>query len=451
MTPADDQPAEPSRRQRLALARHRVQGVLRRPVTLVPFLVRRVGAARITRSAAALSFSTALALVPAMALILAMLAAFPAFNTMREAIQSAIVANLVPDTGMKISDFMTKFIEAAGKLTAFGAIGLAATAILLLLTIEGALNDILQVTKPRRLTQRLLVFWAMMTIGPLLLGAGLSSFGYIAGKSLADGPDSQTLPILIVLGNITPTLMTWMTITLVFLLVPHRKVRFWDALGGAAVAALLLTLLRYSFALYVVFMTSYQAIYGALAAVPVFFMWIYLVWMAVLTGAVVTAALPDWRYARADIGVGTLGRLVLALQILCDLAVARKNGLGVSTERLGHLLGAPDTVTMSVLNDLRAGRFAAPGEDGAWLLTRDLERTPLADLVHHFELGLNFNLPSEDAEATPLGQRVNKYLRDAANSERTLLSVSLARVVTPPETKEAAADFVSGAASSAHP
>ncbi len=159
MTPADETPPETpaaaSRRARLVSASMAMRGALKRPASLAPFLVRHVGAAQITRAAAALSFSTALAVVPAMALILAILAAFPGFTELRASLQSAIVANMVPDTGMKISDFLTHFIEAAGKLTAFGAIGLIATAILLLLTIEGALNEIMKVTRPRLLRQRL--------------------------------------------------------------------------------------------------------------------------------------------------------------------------------------------------------------------------------------------------------------------------------------------------------
>ena len=442
MTRAEEFPLELTPKQRLAMAQLAVRGALKRPASLVPYLIQRVGEARITRSAAALSFSTALAVVPALALVLAILAAFPGFSNLRAFLQSAIVANLVPDTGLKISEFLTHFIEAAGKVTAFGAIGLIATSILLLLTIEGALNQVLKVTKPRALRQRLLVFWALMTIGPLLLGTGLSSFGYFAGKSIVDGR-AAPLPGLILIDNLLPSVMTWLTLTLLFMLIPHRSIKLKDALAGAAVAAGLLALLRYGFALYVVFMTSYQAIYGALAAVPVFLMWIYLVWLAVMVGAVVTGSLPDWRYARADIGTGTLGRLVLALQILADLAIARRSGQGLSADKLGEILGAPDTVTMSVLGDLRAGRFAAPADDGRWMLTRDLERTPLADLVHHFELGLNFNLPDEDAGASELGRRVNQHLRNAANSERALLSVSLARVVVTsedimPETKEAA-------------
>ncbi len=434
MTPVDETPAEPSRHERLAVAKKAVQGALGKPDSLMGFVCKRIGDAHITRAAAALSFSAALAVVPALALILATLAAFPAFDHLRISLQAAIVANLVPDTGMKISDALTGFVEAACKLTLFGVIGLVGTAILLLLTIEGALNEIFRVIRPRLLRQRLLVFWAVMTIGPVLLGAGLSLLGYFAGQRIMEGeaappPD----PVVILLGNVMPTVFTWATLTFLFMIIPNRRMNLRDAMIGAAVAAVLLAALRYTFAVYVIFMTSYQAIYGALAAVPVFLVWVYLVWLAVLTGAIVTSALPDWRYARIGIGMGVGGRMILALDIMSRLAAARRGGLGMTTEHLAKMIGAPDTVLTAVMNDLRVGLFIAPTEDGRWILTRDLERTPLADLVHHFGLGLSHSFGEEDIKSSEIGRNLGHYLRSAAESERTLLSVTLARIVAAPE------------------
>ena len=434
MTPAEEPPAEPSRHERLAVARKAVQGVLNRPDYLMSFLIKRIACAQISRAAAALSFSTALAVVPALALILAVLAAFPAFNTLRLSLQNTIVANLVPDTGMKINDALTNFVEAAGQLTAFGVIGLVVTAVLLLLTIEGALNEIFRVIRPRLFRQRLLVFWAVMTVGPVLLGFGLSLLGYFGGqqfKFVEGAPPPDT--ILILLGTVMPTVMTWATLSFLFMIIPNRRMNLRDAMAGAAVAAVLLAMLRYIFAVYIILMTSYQAIYGAIAAVPVFLVWVYLVWLAVLSGAIVTAALPDWRYARIGVGMGVGGRMILALEVLARLAAAQRGGAGLTGEQLAKIIGAPDTVLTAVFNDLRTGLFIAPTAEGRWVLSRDLEHTALADLVHHFGLGLNHNFGAEDLKTGEMGKRLGQYLHNAAESERTLLSVSLARVVMAPE------------------
>jgi membrane protein len=433
MTPSERSQDEPSRRQRLAVARDAIRGILARPDSLAGFLFKRLGEAHISREAEALSFSTALAVVPALALVFGVMTAFPAFDSIRESLQNTIVRNLVPDTGMRFSEGITSLVEAAGQLRLFGVIGLIFTAALLFLTIQSALNTIFRVIRPRPFIQRLLVFWAVMTIGPVLLGIGLSLMGLFARPQLVDGdvmpsPD----PAAILLGILMPTLLTWVTLTFVFLIVPNRRLRRRDALLGAGVAAILLAMLRYFFAVVIGQMTTYQAVYGAIAAVPVFLLWIYLVWIVVLIGAVITAALPDWRYARVGYGLGVTGRLVLALEVLGRLAIAHRGGAGLSIEQLVKLLGAPDTILTAVFNDLRAGRFIAATEDGRWVLARDLDSTPLADLVHHFGLGLNIAMATDDPKFGEIGKRLNHYMRTAVESERTLLSVSLARIAAGP-------------------
>lgn len=432
MAPVDESSMEADRPPRLGAARAAVRGALTEPKFLLPFLVSRMSEACVSSTAAALSFWTALAVVPALALVLATLAAVPAFDQLRASLQEAIVSNLVPDTGLRINEALTDFIEAAGNLTAFGVIGLVATSALLLLTVEDALNEIFGVTRPRPLRKRLLVFWAVMTIGPVLLGAGLSLLGYFAGIQMFEGAPAAG-PTAFLLGGVMPTLLTWATLAFLFMIIPNRRVSLKDVLVGAAVAALLLAALRQAFTLYVIFMTSYQAIYGALAAVPVFLVWIYLVWLAVMVGAIVAAALPDWRTARVGFGPGVGGRLVLALEVLARLAVARRGGVGLAAEPLARALGASGPVLNRVLDELRLGMFIAPTEDGSWVLSRDLERTALADLVHHFGLGLDMGAASDELKLGDLGKRLNQYLQNAAESERTLLSVSLARLVMLPE------------------
>lgn len=418
-------------RQRFAIARKVVESVLAEPKSLAPFLFRRVIDARINRTAAALSFSTALAMVPALALLLAMLAAFPAFDDLRNTLQVAIVTNLVPDTGLKISEFLATFINTAGQLTIFGVIGLMFTAIFLLLTVEGALNEIFRVARPRPLRNRILAFWSTMTIGPILLGLGATLLGYFTTQQVGEGIGTPH-PAFILLGNLMPTVLTWATLAFLFTMIPNRRLKLKDTMIGAAVAALLLAALRYTFAAGIIFMTSYKAIYGALAAVPVFLLWAHLVWLAVLSGAVVTAALPDWRHARLGVGVGITSRLTIVMEALARLGTARRSGMGLTTSDMAKQLGVPDTVLVDLLNDLRKGNFVACAEDGRWLLARDLERTTLSELLHHFELGIDFSIV-DDPRSGEIGRRLNQYLKAAAESERTLLSISLARIIAPSE------------------
>lgn len=321
---------------------------------VVGFFAKRLYDIPISGAAAALSYSTTLAVVPAIALVLGSLAAFPAFDGFRAALQALIVNNLVPDTGMEISQQLGVFIEAAGKLTAAGAAGLVVTAILLLLTIEGQFNLVFGVSRPRPWIIRVLVLWAVLTLGPLLLGVSLSLFGEFSALYVA--PDAGVgYGLVLLLGHVIPTVITWILLSFVYDVVPHNRVHWKDALIGAAFAAVLLALLRYTFIFYIKLMTSYQAIYGAIAAVPVFLVWVYFVWYIVMAGAVVTATLPDWRLSLKGRATGTISRLLLALEVIGVLAQAQRKGKGCNGAYLARLADLPTISSRCCWNRCRQG------------------------------------------------------------------------------------------------
>lgn len=392
------------------------------------FFLHRLYDTHISSAAAALSYSTTLAVVPALALVLASLAAFPAFDAFRTHLQEMIVSNLVPDTGLQISQQLGTFIEAAGKLTAVGAAGLGATAILLLLTIEGQLNLIFGVSRTRPMVSRILVLWALLTLGPLLLGVGISLLGKFS-TLIATGVDTNPL-LAFLLGHLAPTLITWALLTFIYDVVPHNRVHWKDAVVGAACAAVLLAALRYTFAFYIKLMTSYQAIYGAIAAVPVFLVWVYFVWYLVMAGAVVSAALPDWRLSLKGRATGPVGKLLLALEILGVLAMAQRGGKGRDSAYLARLADLPEDTVTVLLESLQAGNFVVCSDQGDWVLSRDLDATPLSDLVHHFGLGLN-RTTLIVPDISGISRRLTHRLAEASASEQRLLSVSLARIISP--------------------
>jgi membrane protein len=365
-------------------------------------------------------------------LVLALLTAFPAFESVRAAVQDFIIGNFIPDTGMKMKEQLAGFVAAAGRLTAFGVIGLAVTSVLLLLTIESSFNQIFKVSRPRPFLTRLLVLWAVITVGPFLIGASFTLFGYFgAARFLATPGVGESVGL--VLGQVAPTLLAWIAISFVYVVVPNRRVAVTDALIGASVAAVLFGLLRYSFAIYIASMTDYEAVYGAVAALPVFLLWVYFSWIVVMAGAVIAAMLPEWRFAKAG-GVGTVvAQVGLALEIVGLLAAAQRRGQSRTTRALARELRVPDVALLRLLDVLRLGRFIAAAEDGSWLLSRDLERTALADLVHLFGLGLDHDAIQGALPEGGIAKRLAVHLRRAAESERTLLSISLAKIVAPPE------------------
>jgi membrane protein len=388
----------------------------------------------ILETAAALSFSTIFAIIPALALLLAAVTAYPGLAALRERMEQFLVTNLMPDTGLQVGVAIAGFVEAAGQLTALGIIGLIVAALILLVSIETAVNKIFHVARARRFAVRLLVFWTLMTIGPLLLGVGFSLFGIFTALPLFGSGEAVT-KVDIVLGSVAPAVLGWIVLTVLYTIVPNRRVLLRDALIGALLAASLLTFLRYTFAFYVLSMTAYQAIYGALAAIPIFLVWIYLVWTSVLAGAVVTAGLPDWRHERSGVVVGPAGRLMTALSILERLERAARDGKGLTTAALARTIKASDIVFARVLTELRLARFVVTTDAGEWILARDLDRTPLAELVHCFGFGLSFGLgmaAAPEFDDTETGRRIAGALRTAAESEQRALSITLGRLMQTP-------------------
>jgi membrane protein len=255
------------------------------------FLTKRAQHDAVLRVASSLSYTSLIALVPVLAIALAIFSAFPVFSEIRQQVQDFIVSYAVPDAGADISVYFNEFINATAKLTTIGVIGIALTAILLLSTIENSFNFIFKVSRPRRITTKITLYWTVITLGPLLLGTAFSLKGYVAFNDVL-----QSVPKLsVVLGSVLPFVLTWVVLTGVYIFVPNKKVGFLNALLGALVAMFLFWILRNGFAFFMLKNNVYKTLYGAVAVVPLMLIWMYLYWAAVIFGAVVTAAVQEYR------------------------------------------------------------------------------------------------------------------------------------------------------------
>ena len=247
--------------------------------------------------AAALSYTAVLSLVPAAGVSLAFLAAFPQSDELRAAIEGLLTRYLLPNAGdTAVAAFRTFLGKAAG-LSALGFLGLAVTAMMLLVTVNSAFDTIWRVRQPRPLLVRLLAYWTILTIGPFLIGMALS----ISGLLLATGERYGGSAFTWSMGWFAPLLPFMLEVaafTLLYYAAPNCPVRWRDSLAGGGVAALLFEGAKHGFAVYLVWFPTYNALYGALAAIPVFLAWIYLCWIATLVGAELAAALPEWRSRR---------------------------------------------------------------------------------------------------------------------------------------------------------
>lgn len=257
-------------------------------------LVRQVGSRfvedRCQRIAGALSFTTILAIVPLTAVTLAMLSLFPVFSEWMEWIQHFVYSNFVPAAGDAVQKHLTLFATKAGRLTAVGLVFVAVTAVMLLATVEHAFNDIWRVSNARKLLHRFLAYWALLTLGPLLLAVALTVTTHVfTALPFAARPEKGIVNALL------PLAVEFVAVVLLYVVVPNVVVRWRHAVIGALFATVLIEIARILFAAAMKTFTSYQVIYGAIAALPIFLVWIYISWVIVLLGAIVVATLQDGR------------------------------------------------------------------------------------------------------------------------------------------------------------
>lgn len=256
------------------------------------FLTKRVKNDALLRVASALSYTSLLAIVPLLAIGLAVFAAFPVFSDTKEHLQAFIIHNFLPGMTDEVTYYFNEFIRASARLTAIGVVGITITAIMLLSTIENAFNFIFKVNKPRRFTTKITLYWTIITLGPLLLGTGFSLRGYI--YAIRNIMSDSMGTIQTVITNLLPSTITIILLVAVYTLVPNKKVRLINAFWGAVVTAVLFAVLRSGFGSILLSGATYRTLYGALATVPLLLVWMYLAWAIVIFGAVFTAALEEY-------------------------------------------------------------------------------------------------------------------------------------------------------------
>ena len=247
---------------------------------------------RLLEMSSALAFTTILAIVPLLAVTLALMTAFPFFSDFEQALQTFLRSQLMPEAFSEtVMRYLDEFVNGASRLSAIGAVFLVVTSIMVIMSIDDALNDIWHVRKRRSIGQRILIYWAVLTLGPLLLGGTLWASAFVARQALAL-PGSETLHVSALVLWL-PYLISCFGFSLLFITVPNRKVRLIHALTGAIVTASLFELIKWALGIYFALIPTYTLIYGAFSVLPAFLLWVYFSWMAVLVGALVAANLPE--------------------------------------------------------------------------------------------------------------------------------------------------------------
>jgi membrane protein len=339
---------------------------------------------RLGVTASSLTFTTLIALVPLVTVMLAVFTAFPMFAGFESALDRYFLQNLVPDKIAKpVLRALTQFAGKASQLGTVGLLLLVATALSLVLTIDRTLNNIWRVRKPRPLGQRVLVYWAALTLGPLALGFSLSMTSYAVSASrglVAALPGGVGL----VLNLIEFMLLAWATAGL-FHYVPNTPVRWRHAWAGGLFVSLGIEGAKKGLAWYVDSVPSFTTLYGAFATVPILLLWIYLGWVIVLLGAVVAAYAPSLQMQVVHRPATPGHRFELALAVLQALAAQRtqpKRGLLLS-ELSEQLRTDPLRLEplLDVLVTLDWAQRLDEGEPSRWVLLCDPAHTPVLPLV----------------------------------------------------------------------
>ena len=249
--------------------------------------------AMILRVAASLSYTTLIAVVPLIAIALAIFAAFPVFEDVRTQVQDSLIQYFVPNIEQNIQNYIMQFVNASSKLTTIGVLGIAITAILMLFTIENSFNFIFKVKKHRRLATKITLYWTIITLCPLLVGTVLSLKGYLI--TLKYFHPEHFLGYNFFVTFVAPNLITFVFLCLSYVIVPNKKIRVSSAFSGACVTLILTLLLRSGFGFFLALNVTYKTLYGALATVPILLIWMYSWWIIVLFGAIVTATIEEFR------------------------------------------------------------------------------------------------------------------------------------------------------------
>ncbi len=332
-------------------------------------------------STATLTYMTLLALVPLMTVSLAVFSAFPVSERVAEQIQDFVFANFIPASGEVLQQYLQQFSQKASQLTGAGFAFLIIVALGLMANIDRAFNTIWRVKTKRSPLGMFIVYWSIISLGPLLIGVSMAVTSYLVSIPLfTDAAD--TLGIGRRLLGLTPLLASAAAFTLLYAVVPNRRVPIRHAMAGGVLAAVLFEMAKRGFAFYLTQFPAYEAIYGALAAIPIFLVWIYLSWLVTLLGAEFSCCLgiyeDEWSIEESEVRGS---EFFLAFRLLQRLWQAQQVGDVLSIKQLSREIhGGSEERLETILYNLAKANMVLKVEGGGWALAKDMSEVNLIDL-----------------------------------------------------------------------
>ncbi|HFB9083797.1 TPA: YihY family inner membrane protein [Neisseria gonorrhoeae] len=395
------------------------------------FVIRRFSEERVPQAAASMTFTTLLALVPVLTVMVAVASIFPVFDRWSDSFVSFVNQTIVPQGADMVFDYIDAFRDQANRLTAIGSVMLVVTSLMLIRTIDNAFNRIWRVNTQRPWMMQFLVYWALLTFGPLSLGVGISFMvGSVQDSVLSSGAQQWADALKTAARLAFMTLLLWG----LYRFVPNRFVPARQAFVGALITAFCLETARFLFTWYMGNFDGYRSIYGAFAAVPFFLLWLNLLWTLVLGGAVLTSSLSYWQGEAFRRGFDSRGRFDDVLKILLLLDAAQKEGRTLSVQEFRRHINMGYDELGELLEKLARYGYIYSGRQG-WVLKTGADSIELSEL---FKLFVYRPLPVErdhvnqavDAVMTPCLQTLNMTLAEFdAQAKKTAAVLSIFETV----------------------
>ncbi|MBE1158764.1 YihY family inner membrane protein [Dyella acidiphila] len=400
-----------------------------RTLTFSHFLWQRFLDDKCFETAGALSYTTLVSLVPLTVVVLTMFAAFPMFEDARDTLINFVFSNFVPAAGETVQTALMDFASNARKLTGISILVMLFSAVSMMISIEDRLNRIWGVQTHRPWGPRLLLYWAALTLGPVLVVGGIAITSYVAAVPMLRNA-TESLGIGQQLLKAMPFAVTFLTLWLLYSTVPNRRVNRRHTALGALLGALLFELARWGFTHYVRHAQNYQQIYGALAIIPLLLLWIYLSWVIVILCASVAASVSAFEYQKPCDAMPQGSEFLGLLVVLRHFIDAHRAGHSVDPAAIRATEPClRSSAIVTYFEDLAQAGLIQRSDTGGWLLMRSLDSTDLLHVYRHNRYRLPLNPAEQVAKSgIELPPELLSLLEQLARSLDSALGTRLDKV-----------------------
>jgi membrane protein len=352
------------------------------------------------------------------------------FDRWSDQLSDYIFSNFVPSSARAVETYLRQFSSNAGQLTAAGIVALVLSLLITLGSVESSFNRIWRVTTPRPKVSRFLVYWTVFTLGAIIAATSLAVSTRFYALAIFETRAGQWLEHLLL--GIAPMLIELLGFAAIYRVVPHRTVHWRHALAGALLAVLLFEAVKWGIGVFIGNFGTYGKVYGTLAFIPIFMIWVFLGWVSILFGASIASSMSAFRYQPAAMRLPVGYEVYGLLRMLGRFSQARAKGRGLHTDEIQQLEPIlTDTLVQQMVGQLCSIGLVNRAESGEWLLARDLEDLSLAELYEACQLRIpvaEAHLPCRD---DALGHAAMAALDDLRMPLRDLLKRRVSSIYEP--------------------